>query len=239
MKSRLFAIVLLLLPSLTHAHCARLRNQPLYDKAGLDFGFHMGMNRYDFIMDTKDLSEVPDIFAVESEALPGYNINIISNLRLTDHLDLRFTPGFAATVRRLHFDLVNPVTDNRQMITRQIESSYVQFPLHLKFKSVRIDNYRLYLMGGVRYTNDLASKAKVVDDNLFKLKRHSGDYEVGIGADFYFEYFKFSPQLRASWGLTNLLVQDGTLPVDAFDGIRNRAIMITFICSSPLAVLPR
>lgn len=228
MKLRLFAILLLALPNLAHAQFAGLRNQPLYDRTGLHFGFHMGMNRYNFIMDTKDLSQVPNIFGVESEALPGYNINIISNLRLTEHLDLRFTPGFAATVRRLHFDLIHPVTDNRQTVTRQIESSYVQFPLHLKFKSVRIDNYRLYLMGGLRYTNDLASKAKVVDDNLFKLKRHSGDYEVGIGADFYFEYFKFSPQLRASWGLTNLLVQDGTLPVEAFDGIRNRAILVNF-----------
>ena len=28
--------------------------------------------------------------------------------------------------------------------------------------------------------------------------------------------------------MTNLLVQDGTLPVEAFDGIRNRAILINF-----------
>lgn len=228
MNTRLIAALLLLCPLFSQAQFSRLRNQPLYDKSGLHFGFHMGLNWYDFTMDTKDLSEVPGIFAVESEALPGYNINIISNLRLTEHLDLRFTPGFAATTRKLHFDLINPLTDQRQTISRQIESSYVQFPLHLKFKSVRIDNYRLYLMGGLRYTNDLASKAKVVDDNLFKLQRHSGDYEVGFGADFYFEYFKFSPQIRASWGLNNLLVQDGTLPVEAFDGIRNRAVLINF-----------
>ena len=124
--------------------------------------------------------------------------------------------------------MINPFTDERVIATRQIESSYVQFPLHLKFKSVRIDNYRLFLMGGIRYTNDLASKAKVVDDNLFKLQRHGADYEIGLGADFYFEYFKFSPQIRAAWGMTNLLVQDGTLPVEAFDGIRNRAILINF-----------
>ena len=99
---------------------------------------------------------------------------------------------------------------------------------HLKFKSVRIDNYRLYLMGGLRYTNDLASKAKVVDDGLFKLQRHVADYEVGFGADFYFEYFKFSPQIRAAWGLTDLLVQDGTPQVEAFDALRNQAVLINF-----------
>jgi hypothetical protein len=164
----------------------------------------------------------------DQRSLPGYNINIISNLRLSEHFDLRFTPGFAATVRNLHFDMNDPFTNERKTISRQIESSYVQFPLHLKFKSVRIDNYRLYLMGGIRYANDLASKAKVVDDNLFKLQRHTADYEIGFGTDFYFEYFKFSPQIRASWGLTNLLVQDGTPQVSALDGIRNRAVLINF-----------
>ena len=228
MKLRLLIIVTLLAPLSSAAQFARLRNQPLYDKSELHFGFHIGINNYDFSMDLKDLSEVSNIFGVESEALPGYNINIISNLRLTEHFDLRFTPGFAATVRKVHFDLVDPILDQRRIVTRQIESSYVQFPFHLKFKSVRVDNYRLYLMGGLRYCNDLASRAKVVDDNLFKLKRHTGDYEFGFGADLYFEYFKFSPQIRASWGLTNLLVQDGTLPVEAFDAIRNRAILVNF-----------
>lgn len=227
MKFRI-AVLIFMMSLSASAQFSRLRNQPLYDKAPLHFGFHMGINYYNFNMDLKDLSKVEDIFAVEAEALPGYNINIISNLRLNEHLDLRFTPGFAATVRRLHFDLINPFTEQRVIATRQVESSYVQFPLHLKFKSVRIDNYRLFLMGGLRYTNDLSSKAKVVDDNLFKLKRHGGEYEIGLGADFYFEYFKFSPQIRAAWGLSNLLVQDGTLPVEAFDAIRNRAILINF-----------
>jgi hypothetical protein len=228
MKSLRITLLLLILPFWASAQFARLRNQPLYDKNELHFGFHIGLNWYDFNMDTKDLSKVNGMYGVRSNALPGYNINIISNLRLNEHLDLRFTPGFAATVRELHFDMIDPFTEERRTISRQVESSYVQFPMHLKFKSVRIDNYRLYLMGGLRYNNDLASKAKVVDDNLFKLQRHSGDYEVGFGADFYFEYFKFSPQIRASWGMTNLLVQDGTPQVEAFDAIRNHAVLINF-----------
>ena len=228
MKNLKLLLLFLALPSALSAQFARLRNQPLYDKNELHFGFHIGLNWYNFTMDTKNLTEVDGIYGVTSEALPGYNINIISNLRLSEHFDLRFTPGFAATVRNLHFDMNDPFTNERKTISHQIESSYVQFPLHLKFKSVRIDNYRLYLMGGVRYANDLASKAKVVDDNLFKLQRHTADYEIGFGTDFYFEYFKFSPQIRASWGLTNLLVQDGTPQVSALDGIRNRAVLINF-----------
>jgi len=228
MKVIRLILVFVLVPYWASAQFSRLRNQPLYDKDELHFGFHIGLNWYDFSLDTKNLTGVDGVYGVTSEALPGYNINIISNLRLSEHFDLRFTPGFAATVRNLHFDMEDPFTSERRIISRQIESSYVQFPLHLKFKSVRIDNYRLYIMGGIRYANDLASKAKVVDDNIFKLQRHTGDYEVAFGTDFYFEYFKFSPQIRASWGLTNLLVQDGTTQVSALDGIRNRAVLINF-----------
>ncbi|MEY2963325.1 MAG: hypothetical protein RL754_586 [Bacteroidota bacterium] len=228
MRNRLILFVLLLAPALAQAQFARLRNQPLFDKTPLHFGFHIGLNWYNFDMDLKDLSRVDGMYSVRSEALPGYNINIISNLRLTEHLDLRFTPGFAATVRNLHFDMIDPLTDERRSIKREIESSYVQFPLHVKFKSVRIDNYRLYLMGGIRYANDLSSKAKVVDDNLFKLQRHTGDYEFAVGSDFYFEYFKLSTEIRASWGLTNLLVNDGTTQVGAFDAIRNRSVLVNF-----------
>ncbi|MCH9809658.1 MAG: PorT family protein [Bacteroidetes bacterium] len=228
MNKKVLIWIVLCAPLFASAQFSRLRNQPLFDKTPLHFGFHIGLNWYDFNTDLADLSEQPDLFGVTSEALPGYNINIVSNLRLTEHLDLRFTPGFAATVRKLHFDMIHPFTGERTIITRQIESSYVQFPLHLKFKSVRIDNYKLYLMGGIRYTNDLASKAKVVDDGLFKLQRHVADYEVGFGADFYFEYFKFSPQIRAAWGLTDLLVQDGTPQVEAFDALRNQAVLINF-----------
>lgn len=206
----------------------QLRNQPLYDKKPLHFGFHLGINNYTLSYQlVEDLNAVPNVFGINAIPGPGYNINIISNLRLGKHFDLRFTPGFAATVRSLEVDMNNFAGD-RILKTYTVESSYLQMPLHLKFKSVRIDNYRMYLLGGIRYNNDLSSKEKVLDDNLFKLKRHSADFEVGVGADFYFEYFKFSPQLRASWGMTNLLVQDGTDVVGAFEQVKNAAVLVNF-----------
>ena len=44
-------------------------------------------------------------------------------------------------------------------ISRQIE--LVRPIPARKFESVRIDNYRLYLMGGVRYANDLVQSQGV------------------------------------------------------------------------------
>lgn len=206
----------------------RLQNQPKYDNKTLHFGFCLGLNFSDIKIETKDLSGVPGYFGVRTGTHPGYNIGIISDLRLHEHASLRFIPSFATTQRDFYFDLINPITGERDEILRETESSYIELPFELKFRSDRISNYRWYVLGGVKYNIDLASKENVDDDRIFKLKSSDFMYEMGVGMDFYFEFFKFSPQIKASFGTTNLLVQDGTLPVSGLEAIKTRSILINF-----------
>ena len=100
---------------------------------------------------------------------------------------------------------------SKENITKQVESTYLEFPLDLKFKSTRIDNYRIYILAGWKYAIDMVSQAKVLakDKEIVKLKKHDYGYEIGVGFDFYLTYFKFSPEIKMYNGLTNLLVQDG------------------------------
>ncbi len=205
----------------------RLKNQPKYDKKLIHFGFYLGVNWYDLKIDPKpDLPSIPNFHGYRSMVNPGYSIGIISDLRISDYFSFRFMPTFATTERTLFFDVTSKNTGERRELERQVESSFIDFPFYLKYRSVRINNYRWYVLGGVKYSLDLASKQDVDDDLLFKLQRNDVAYEVGIGLDFYFEYFKFSPQLKASFGTNNLLVQDGTQPVEGLDAIYNRAIFI-------------
>ena len=83
-------------------------------------------------------------------------------------------------------------------------------------------------MGGIKHSLDLASKKDVEDDNIFKIENNDLAVEFGVGLDFYFEYFKFSPQLKTSFGVANLLVEDGTLFVEGLDGLYSRSILINF-----------
>lgn len=216
-------------PTVSLAQFKKLKNQAKYDKRPLHFGFCMGLNFYDFQIQQKaDLSANPNLYRIWSESSPGYSIGIISNLRLSNHFDLRFIPTFSATVRRLYFDMVNPYTFERSIEEYEVESSFIQFPFELKFKSDRINNHRWYVLAGIQYNIDLASKEKVEDDTIFKIKKNSTAYEFGAGIDIYFEYFKFSPQIKAAFGMNNLLVEDGTIPVSGIDQIRNRCILINF-----------
>lgn len=217
-----------LLVSLSAFGQRRLQNQPKYDSRTLHFGFCLGLNWSDFKVETKDLSTVPGYLSVRTGVHPGYNIGIISDLRLHENLSLRFIPSFATTQRDLYFTFRDTTTGEVEEQLREVESSYIELPFLLKFRSDRINNYRWYVMGGVKYNLDLASKENVDDDRIFKIKSKDFMYEVGIGLDFYFEYFKFSPQIKASFGMANLLVQDGTFPVAGLEALRTRCILINF-----------
>ena len=129
----LLLIVCFSLPAL--AQSRRLKNNPKYDRKPLHFGFSIGVNYYDFkLQQLADLStELPGFYNVRSSTAPGYSIHIISNLRLGDHWDFRFNPGFASTVRTLEFDIVNSFTERREMVSREITSSFLEFPFHFKF----------------------------------------------------------------------------------------------------------
>lgn len=218
----------LLLPLIAGAQ-TRPQNQPRYDRKPLHFGFSLGINFYDFHHQyIEDLNAIEGYYSVESVVNPGYTIRIISNLRLGDFWDLRFTPGFAATERILLFDVIEPISGERQTVERRIESSFVEMPLTLKWKSERINNYRLYVTGGGKYNLDLSSNEKVDDDRIFKLRQNEFYYEFGFGFDFYFEFFKFSPEIIASFGVSDLNVDDGTFYVQGLHRLETRAILINF-----------
>lgn len=208
----------------------KIKNNPRYDRKPLDFGFSIGLNYMDFRTRTlADLpTELPGYYRVYSETSPGYSIRIISKIRLHDHWDLNFSPGYAFTLRTLRFDILNQFTLNRELVERRIESSFLEFPVYAKFRADRIGNYRMYLLAGPKYNLDLSSDEDVQDDRVFKLRRNEVNYDLGVGVDIYFEFFKFSPQIIYSFGITNQRVDDDTFLAAGLEGVYTRALLINF-----------
>lgn len=209
----------------------RILNMPTYTSKPYHFGFYLGVNWYNFhIRHKPNLDDYPGYYSTLTRVDPGYHVGIISDLRLANHLNLRFNPAFVATVRRLEIDTYNPNFLRRQVYVKDVESSFVELPFELKFSSKRIHNYLVYLTAGMRYNIDLASQEDVLDDELFKIRRNDLAYEVGFGIDIFFEYFKMSPQIKAGFGFANLLVNDGSVYVNNIDKIYTRSVLfcITF-----------
>ena len=222
------ALLVALLSGLTALPAAaQTLNLPRYDSKPVHFGFILGINQMDFRV--RHATQFPaSVFNVQSVSQPGFLVGIVSNFRLNDHMDIRHVPTYSAGERLLRFDALDPTTGQRRWIDKKIESSLVLLPLELKLKTDRIGNHRWYAIGSVNYSLDLASKAKVVDDRLFKLQQQDWGYDIGVGIDLYFEYFKFSPQLRYQFGQGDLRVQDGTNYVASLNGLQSRCTYIVF-----------
>ncbi len=175
-----------------------VKNIPEHDQKPLHFGFTIGLNTMDFRI-------LPSRFAAENSLTPevnrlspGFNINVVSNLKLTEFLDFRVLPGISFGQRQIDF-----YSDTVLVNSQELESSFIEMPLILKYKSVRINNYRPYVIGGVNFRYDLAKNFSEDDQIFLKLKPFDTYIELGFGIDFYLPYFKFSTEVKYSRGFFN------------------------------------
>ena len=114
--------------------------------------------------------------------------------------------------------------------TKPIESTFIDFPLLIKYKSERYNNFRTYVLGGIKYGMDIASQKDIDDEGkkLVKLKKNDLGVEIGFGMDFYLEYFKFSPQIKLTYGLVNLLSEDETVYTQSISKLNTKAWIFSF-----------
>jgi hypothetical protein len=164
-------------------------------------------------------------------------VGLIADLKLQEYIRLRFEPGLYYTTRDLqystsYFPAVPAPTPTD--LLRQVNSTYIHFPLLLKFLSLRTGNVRPYLLGGVSATLNLSSNSKSIDDNYedrFRVKPWTTNYELGFGIDIFSEYFIFSPSIRGVFGLNDELIRDNN-PNSPWTGniesMKTRGVFINF-----------
>ena len=106
----------------------------------------------------------------------------------------------------------------------------LDFPVYIKYKSERYNNFRAYVIGGFKYSLDIASQDKIDDEGkeIVKLKRDDLMGEIGFGIDFYLQYFKFSPQIKISYGILNLLSEDNTVYTRSINHLKTNGWMLSF-----------
>lgn len=211
MKRRTYYIVLsaiFLLSNLNlYGQKQKPKNESWYDDKPLHFGFSLGFNTMDFnITPSQQYYQSDSLYPEVSKLNPGINIQIITDMRLSDHLDVRFLPGVSFGQRVIRF-YKNRVLVNDQ---QKLESSFLEFPLLLKYKGDRMNNVRPYVIGGLNYRYDLAGKKEFDDAKpiFLRIKRPDLYYELGAGLDFYLTYFKLSVELKMSNGLGDVLIKE-------------------------------
>ena len=129
---------------------------------------------------------------IDVENQSGFNLGIVAAYQMNHSFSLRFVPTLVFTQRNLDYKF-RTVDNSIRMEKTQIESTYLDFPLLLKYRSFRVNNFAAYLIGGLKYSIDLASNENVLNEDInktiIKLARNSTSAEVGIGTDFFLPYF--------------------------------------------------
>ena len=231
MYKRILILLILLIPVMATAQKAKPKNDSNYDERLLHFGFSMGLNTMDFNAKMNP-SDTNNWTAEVVSLKPGINIQIVMDYRPTTYLDVRFLPGVSFGQRNLNFYDEDGVLVNDE---QQLESSFLEFPLLLKAKGMRLNNSRPYLIGGINFRYDLAAKKEYDEDSDVYIRLRKADlyYEVGAGIDFYLPYFKLTIEAKMSNGLRDVLVHDEPHPyhpqyVNSIESLKSQMWVLSF-----------
>ena len=226
MKQIYFVILLLFLVSNVFAQKQKVKYLTTFDDKLLHFGFTLGANTLDFsVLNYSPIGQNPDFVEYRnpltremitdgtyvrsdiSVLVPGFTVGIVTSLRLSKDFNLRFLPGMSFGERRLMFNVpVYDINKYEALPDYSIKSTFLDFPLLIKYKARRINNGRPYIVFGTAFKQDISRTAQ---EDLIKLKRGGFYAELGAGWDNYFPFFRFSVEAKFSIGLNNQL---GAMP---------------------------
>ena len=162
----------------------------------------------------------------------GFGVSGMFTFHVMDHLEFRIAfPEFIFASNSLSYHVNYPPAGETTLATKQVQSLLLGFPAHVKFLSDRIDNFRVYMLGGINYQYDLASNSSARKaQNLVKLSPSDFSVEGGIGFQFYFPVFILSPELKISEGIKNVHDRDPNLQYsNVIDKLKTRMIVFSLI----------
>ena len=224
MKKTVLIISLLLIVLVSNAQRPKVKFLTTFDDKKLHFGFSLGISTLDFGIrnyasmgdnpafqekiwpnEPKQIVSDDKVWADMAKNIPGFTVGIISSLRISQDLELRFLPGLSFGERILTYNI--PVIDNNfasdvNNYDYSIKSTFLDFPLLIKYKARRINNGRPYVIFGGAYRQDISRTAK---EDLVRLRNGSFYAELGGGWDTYLLFFRFSVEAKVSIGLNNIL----------------------------------
>jgi hypothetical protein len=221
-------IICLLCCSTAFSQLRRGINLPDHDNKAYHFGINLGYNKSHFLFTHHPYFLQRDtIMVAESVNSAGINLAWLVNFRMSEHFDLRLHP-LDLTFSEKVFQYSEKYTGDTTFMEKKVSSITLSFPAHIKFSSDRINNFKVFTLGGIKFDYDLASNAGARQaEDLIKLKKIDMSAEVGIGFHFYFPVFVLTPEIKLSSGLINLHSRDENLRYsNVIDKIKSK--MITF-----------
>ncbi len=230
---RKIAVAALLLTTVYASNAQRAveLNLPDHDDKPYYFGIVLGFNSSHYnVTHHPYFLQRDTISVVESKNSNRIHLGIMANLQLTRHLDLRGYPlNLIFSEKVFGYTQKLPSEASTTYEKQSVESIVMSFPLQLRLKSDRINNFRVYTLAGMKYDFDLASNSGARNsDNIVKVNKTDYGLEGGIGFQFFFPYFILSPEIKFSYGLSNVHSRDESLRYsNVIDKMNSRMILFS------------
>ncbi|HTQ26903.1 MAG TPA: outer membrane beta-barrel protein [Puia sp.] len=237
-KQKVHLIRLMILLGILHAGLTLsaqrdLLNLPDHDDKFYHLGIALIYNNSHFQVNAHPYFLQQDsVLAVNPLNTGGFGLAGMHTFHFTDHFEARIVfPQLMFSYKNLNYDIDFSQTGKTTTVTKQVESILLGFPIQAKFLSDRINNFRVYMLGGINYQYDLASNAtarKAAD--LVKLKPYDLSVEAGIGFQFFFPVFILTPEIKISDGIINVHARDPNLIYSStIDRLNSRMIVFSLI----------
>ncbi|MFT7612784.1 MAG: hypothetical protein ACI9J3_001750 [Parvicellaceae bacterium] len=209
------------------------KNLPKHDQRKFHFGFHVGYNNSSFQLVTKP-NIADSIIGVNVIPRPGFNLAIPIEWNASRYIKVRFYPMYLTFQERSINYVIKPSIRDQDIYTinEKLESSYIQWPVQLKFRTDRVKNFAGYVLAGGTFGIDMASQKDVIPGAILKISKIDYGYDVGIGTDFFLEYVKIGLELKLNAGIPNVLIQENSFFSSPIQSLKTRAWMFTITIES-------
>ncbi|MGE5356065.1 MAG: outer membrane beta-barrel protein [Deltaproteobacteria bacterium] len=201
----------------------------LYHKAKpYYFGISLGYDNSNlFLKKSNYFVDESKYLVVEPSSGVGFHVQMIVNLKLGETYDLRVLPGFSFADKKI--DYYDDLTGNLRT-DKKFESVFIDIPIIARYKSAPYNDMRAFVLAGIRYSYDVNSNTNDRNNqDLIKISPHDFMFEVGGGLQFFFPYFIFSPEIKLSTGIGNVLQYDKELKESkVLEKILSKGLSISF-----------
>lgn len=197
-------------------------NLPNYDDRKLHYGFTLGINttRYKLLHSERFVREDTAISALAPRST-GFSLGFILNYKIADYFTVRLLPTVSFYERR-----VNYILKGGTGASQVTESTFVEFPLMGQYRSERRGNLRMYMTAGLKAGIEAGAKKKEKKETDLRVNNYDLSFDYGFGLDIFYPFFKFSPEIRFSHGLLNLLNDDPNVYSQSLNRISTHTVSL-------------
>lgn len=215
----------------------------------MTYGFYLGIHQSRLGLTYDDLDNLASLNPSGTNRLTneeitfqarnslGFLLGFLVNFRIDENWDIRFQPGAGFYQHSVDFNYSIDTTINFSE-TATAEQVMIEFPILVKYKSQRRGRSGMYMLAGVKPAFNISPSQEPMELDVTNTENSEGlilplnsfdlSLELGFGLDSHFKYFKFSPELRFSYGLLNRQGDENSVFDNAFSRINNKAVSLIF-----------